>query len=354
MGSGQAGFGNSPSWRAIKVTIVGSASPRWRGVSADEADRRNYQLSNQRAEATKQQTVAILRKHFGPTIPIQFDVSNAPGDPGRELQVGSYGVGSSQTLQDARGNRNDNSDFSRRVEVSVEMVTTKGTVVEQSLPPLQISASTAASWYVSIKEIHVAALAVVRGEVTLIFRNGLSGKKMLAKATITGGGLNSTLISGKKGVQWKAVGADLATMFLTKYPETSFYVNREIGFGEFENVLVRLEKVEGKLGYGATVIYMTMLGFGEGTENISLFRKTGWGLPKLEGWVASGRLHLQGTEPGDYWEEDQVQQTMAYNQRRQEEELILTFATGSAVLLPADRIRLTEYMDTWARRMFGP
>lgn len=351
MGGGIAGFGNSPSSRAIKVSIVGNASPRWRGVSAAEADRSNQQLSIQRAEVTKAQVVAELRRRFGAGIEIQFDVSNASGVSGGAVQVGSYGEGSRRTLEEAGGNRNNNADYSRRVEVAIEMVTAKGQLVQQSLPPAVISAETR-FWYVSIKEIHVAAIAGAVGEVVLILRNSLSGKKMLARAKLYGGGINSTLTSGKKAAQWRGVGADLASMFLTKYPEASFSVNQEIGFRHFDRVLIRLEKVEAKLGYGATLIYMTMLGFGPGAELIPLLRKHGWGLPKLEGWVVAGRLFLEGSDPGDYWEEDgQIQSSMTWTDKSWNEVLVLNFDTGSAVLLSGDRVRLTEYIATWSRRL---
>jgi hypothetical protein len=353
MGGKTAGFGNSPRYSTIKVTIVGHASPRWRGVANDEADRRNQQLSIQRAEATKQAVTQELRKHFGANVDIKFDVTSAPGNATGNIEVGSYGVGSTQTRIEAGGNRKDNSEYARRVEVAVEMITSTGTLIHQSLPPQKHSAYTR-FWYIAIKEIHVAAVAGAFGEATFILRNSLSNKKMLARATLIGGGINTSLTSGKKGAQWTTAGADIASMYLTKYPEASFSVDREVGFNDFDGTLIRVEKIEGKLIYGAKAIYMTMLGFGDGAETIPLLHKRGWGLPKLEGWVAAGKLKLIGTAPGDYWEEDgQVQSTMVFTDRTHNEVLVLNFETATASLSMSSRTRVADYIGTWSRRMIG-
>ena len=350
MPNGKPGFGNSPSSRTIKVTIVGHASPRWRGATGTDADRRNYQLSVQRAEATKIPVTADLRKGLGTNVPIQFDVTLAPDVQGGGVQVGSYGVGSN--LTEAGGNRTDNTEYERRVEVSVEMVTSSGQLVQQSLPPIRNPALTK-FWYVSIKEIHVGAIGGAFGEIVLILRNSVSNKKMLARAKIIGGGINSTLVSGKKGAQWTTVGGDIASQLLSHYPETLFSVNREIGFSDFNGALIRVEKVQGRLIFGAQVIYMTLLGFGDGAKNVSLYRKFGWGLPKLEGWVASGKLHPFSSVPADYLEEDQEKSTMVFTDRKHSETLILTFATGSSALSASERNRLSEFIATWSRRMGG-
>ena len=349
---GKPGFGNTPSYKTIKVSIVGNASPRWRGVSAAEADKRNWTLSMQRADAVKAVVAAELRSRLGAGVDIQFDVSNGNDASPHQMQIGAYGVGSSQTLREAGGNRNDNTDYSRRVEVNVELITSTGHSVGRSLSPQRYPAQTK-FWYASIKEIHVAAAAVVVGEVTLILRNSLSGKKMLAKAQLWGGGINTSLVS--KHGQWKTAASDVAQTLLTKYPEASFSMNREIGFGDFDGKLIRLEKVEGKLIYGAAVIYMTIVGSGKGAETIMLLRKRGWGLPKLEGWVASGALHLLGDEPGDYWEEDGGEESeMVFTDKSQREVLVLNFDTGSARLTSAAQSSVSSYIATWSRRMFGP
>jgi hypothetical protein len=306
----------------------------------------------QLAEATKIPLTADLRKGLGANIPIEFDVTLAPNVQGGSVQVGSYGVGSSRTLMEAGGNRADNTEHERRVEVSVEMVTSSGQLVQQSLRPMRNPALTK-FWYASIKEIHVAAIGGAFGNIILILRNSVSDKKMLVGANLIGGGINSALVSGKKGAQWTTAGGEIASQLLSHYPETSFSVNREIGFSDFNGVLIRVEKVQGRLIFGAQVIYMTMLGFGDGAENISLYRKFGWGLPKLESWVASGRLHPLSSVPADYWEEDQEKSDMVFTDRKNSDTLILTFATGSAALLASERNRLSEFIATWSRRMGG-
>ena len=58
---GEAGFGNTPRSFALRVRIIGYASPRWRGAkSATEADRLNFKLSSKRAEAVR----AIVEKEL--------------------------------------------------------------------------------------------------------------------------------------------------------------------------------------------------------------------------------------------------------------------------------------------------
>ena len=74
----------------------------------------------------------------------------------------------------------------------------------------------------------------------------------------------------------------------------------------------------------------------------------GW--PDLEGWLVSGKLHLRGPNPGDWWEYDRSGQVHGSYDKSWQETVLLTYPTGRWELLPADKSRLTDFVATWARR----
>src|SRR5688572_1087375 len=91
----RAGFGNTPRSFALKVRIIGYASPRWRGAkTAAEADRLNFQLSSRRADAVHALVEKELRARLGNNIKIDYAVSQAEPTTPQGIEVGSYGVGS--------------------------------------------------------------------------------------------------------------------------------------------------------------------------------------------------------------------------------------------------------------------
>src|SRR5215831_13359049 len=90
----KSGFGNEPQSRAVRVTVVGHASARWRGAKDKaDADRLNLALSNQRANNVRVVVEQILKREI-PNVTIASGSSPAPGQPPSGVQVGWYGVGS--------------------------------------------------------------------------------------------------------------------------------------------------------------------------------------------------------------------------------------------------------------------
>jgi hypothetical protein len=68
--------------RKLRVTIVGHASPRWRGAPSNaDADRLNAILANQRADAVFSAVEKLLRVRLRGNLTIEKNVTLAPGAP---------------------------------------------------------------------------------------------------------------------------------------------------------------------------------------------------------------------------------------------------------------------------------
>ena len=106
--------------RKLRVTIVGHASPRWRGAANDaDADKRNEKLANQRAEATFAIVATQLRACLGQDVTIEKNVTVVPGMEQPDLVLNASGEGSRDALQDKHKPRSSDDDYDRRVSAEV-------------------------------------------------------------------------------------------------------------------------------------------------------------------------------------------------------------------------------------------
>ncbi len=137
--------------RAVRITVIGHASARWRGAKGQAAaNRLNDALSLQRAENVRGLVEQILRQEL-PGVPILPGTSGAPGQQPSGLQVGSYGVGSRQPVVPSQNPR-ENDPRNRSVQVLIELVTTKDGVTGASRAPRRISALSD-SWYGKVTSV---------------------------------------------------------------------------------------------------------------------------------------------------------------------------------------------------------
>jgi hypothetical protein len=355
----EAGFGNTPRSFALRVSIIGYASPRWRGAkSTPEADRLNFALSSKRAQTVEAAVAKELRARLGANLKIDYAVSEmVPRDP-QGIQLGSYGVGSIDALAAAKGNRVDNSVMGRRVEVMIEKITTTYTTGGVSLPPQRLHGKTD-SWSLGVKKLRILAAGVAVGSVELVLRNRFTNKQMYATADLYGGGLGGGVAKAGSNIGKQIVNAtknnlkQAADDFIGR-GEVFFTTKTKMGFDDFDGQFIRIGKATAALGIKSVYAYAVLPFIKHHPERLVFQKKIGFGLIDLEGWVASGKLRLRGPNPGDWWEYDRSDQVHGSYDKRWSESLILTFPTGKWELLPTERARLTDFVTTWVRRYLQP
>jgi Uncharacterized protein conserved in bacteria (DUF2272) len=185
----QSGGGALTESRAVRITVIGHSSARWRGArNRTEADRLNDTLSNRRADKVRAFVEQILKQQV-PNIPILPGTSPGPGYRPTGLQVGSYGVGSRQPVSNpGKIDPKENDPLNRSVQVVIELITTQYGVTGASRAPLRISARTD-SWYGQVMSLEGAAFGVAGYHLILNIRNPLSDKIATYTAIIVGGGV---------------------------------------------------------------------------------------------------------------------------------------------------------------------
>ena len=142
--------------RKLRVTIVGHASPRWRGAANDaDADKRNEKLANQRAEATFAIVATLLRDRLGQDVVIEKNVTLVPGIEQPDLVLNASGEGSREALQDKHKARSSDDEYDRRVEVSIDLLATLDVKSGRSMPSEEAKTRL---WAVTINRLSGARL----------------------------------------------------------------------------------------------------------------------------------------------------------------------------------------------------
>lgn len=332
------GFGNQPQSFSLLVTITGHSSPRWKGASdTAEADRRNQVLSNQRALTTKTAVEQLLRSRLGQNINIEFNLSYANDRVPKHVGIGSYGVGSRQSLEQAKGNRNSDEEKYRKVEVAIEFITTKYHTVGKSVPLNTVPAYTK-FWYVTIKSLLISGLVIpgpVWGFIDVAIKNSLSGKEAIYTAPLWGGGDPMPSDTPDKNVGRK---------------EASIVTDEPLGLDDFNGTFIRLERLDAQVIFGFNRLYMGFPLLGKHTWN---FMEQKWGFGFPGGFIVSGYLQMKGKNPGDWWKPDETYTESYVTQihGRKAEAIEITFPTESAELTAKGREKLVKFVEKWRERL---
>ena len=325
--------------RAIRITVIGHASARWRGAGSQaERTRLNEALSNRRADNVRAAVEQILRQQL-PTIPILPGSSPAPGQEPAGVQLGAYGVGSREPLFKSTDPK-ENDPRNRSVQVLVELTTTEHGVTGASRAPRRISAITD-SWYVKVVSLKGGALGAAGYRMELNIRNPLSNKVATYTAILGGGGVGGPI---------SLSGSDLDSEYL-------FTTSKAMGFDDFDGEWIRVERAGASLGIKAIVSYLTFTSLGNGAALLPFQRTMGISLskPNLEGFVVSGKLSIKGQNPGNWYEVDGGTDTIPFAvDHHTGDGLVLTFPTGKAGMRdikPSEHDRLRNFITQWARQV---
>ena len=139
--------------------------------------------------------------------------------------------------------------------------------------------------------------------------------------------------------------------------EFSFTTDRAMGFGDFDGQWIRVERVGASFGVEVMRAYLTFVGLGDGAAMLRFQKSTGFGLkrPDAEGFVASGKLSLQGANPGDWYEVDGGTDTVPFAvDHNVGDGMILTFPTGIAAMRDmkaSEQARLSDFVKKWAKQL---
>jgi len=315
--------------RKLRVTIVGHASPRWRGAANDaDADKRNEKLANQRAEATFAIVATQLRACLGQDVTIEKNVTVVPGMEQPDLVLNASGEGSRDALQDKHKPRSSDDDYDRRVEVTIDLLRTLDVATGRSLPSEEAKTRL---WSVTINRLRVVRAFLGVGGVEISIRNRKTGKEVLATAKLYGGArpklnpFSTEEPTGRKRVWFK-----------TDY---------DMAISEFEGEAISITRVDLRVGVGGSMLTLGFPGVMRYAD-ACMDREFSVGMPS--GFYLRGHLHLWGNTE-DWIDKKEVEHST--RDQRSEEGLIIIFPTEDYKVPPNDTIRLEDFVTTWCRRL---
>jgi hypothetical protein len=320
--------------RKLRVTIVGHASPRWRGAANDaDADQRNERLARQRADQVFLIVERLLRNRLGQDVVIEKNVTIAAGNDQPDLVLTARGDGSREAREDEHKPRSSDDDYDRRVEVGIDLAVPREVKVGRSLPSEQAKTK---EWSVTINRLRVVRAFAAGGGIEVVIRNRKTGKEVVATAKLYGTGgprLNPFATEEETGTK-----------------RVWFNTTDEVAISEFEGTRIFVERWDVIVGIGErflNVSFPELSRYGPRTT-ATMWHHFGVGI-KPNGFLLWGRLHIWNDT--DDWvdqEETVVDSTLKL---RSSEGLLIVFPTASSQVPSADLLRLDEFVTTWCRRL---
>jgi hypothetical protein len=314
---------------AVRINVVGHASPRWKGAKNDaEADRLNQRLSELRAQNVHRAVEEILKSEL-PSLPIE---------------VPSKGVGSQERFPTAS---EDNAAVDRSVLVTVELTTTLPGYKFQPRSPRRIYVPSKVWSLKVVSMVRGAGLGYVQIFLRVVLRNPYSGKEITLSGWLSGGGaamsVKDSFKISKSNPSLKPIGR-----------EAVFSTREALDFDDFSSVMARVGKVEVSFGLKTMMTYLVFTDLDTHPDMLIFDDKLlGLGLIKADAFLVAGKLSREGPNPGDWLElaspADIIPTQTTHHLNNG---LLLSFPTGKADLhdlTQKDRQRLREFVTDKAR-----
>ncbi len=343
--------GGSPA--ALRVLIVGHASPRWRGaVTATEASRLNAELATRRVANTESYIRAGLQRVLGTSTPIDVATHVVRNSPPSRVEIGTLSRGSAQTLREADGDLSDNSQSGRRVDVAfTSRVATQSQSVNRRPARLRAEGDL---WYVRLDRAVLYVMGAAYGGADITVWNFTTGRTARFTVTLYGGGMKvnpkDALKAARKG---KLQNAIKFTHIGNKFIE--FTTDSRLVVSEFDGAYVRLAYVKAGLGVSSTTLRLSFEGFGAGASDILIDDGFGLSLPKLESFLCFGALRrLDPNDDADYYDVNIPTVSTTTTTAPATDVVQLFFDTASAELTAADKTLLDREIGTWAANAVRP
>ncbi|MFO1372276.1 MAG: hypothetical protein U1F42_07740 [Candidatus Competibacteraceae bacterium] len=316
----------APSFR---VRLVAHASPRWRGArDAADADRRNLELSQHRANAVRFEIEKRLAHYLGAGASVKFDVTVE--QPDGTVGVQTEARGSRDTLREAKGNRSDDALQRRRVDVIVESSQRISGLAGASRPLLKRSALSK-FWHVNVGMTAGGSIGVAGGFLELELINDWSEQSMMGHVPL--GGL------GPK--------ASLGTSVSIWSDPVGFSTDDPLDFSDFNRTWVQYTTLgfSAFIGYGAA--YLSFLGLGSGAQHLDVGGFS-LGTVGVGGATLYGPLLLEGPyPPTELPIKDSDTTVIPYDRTdRGKDQHNVLFSTGGAEINDSEKALLDSFLSS--------
>jgi hypothetical protein len=176
---------------------------------------------------------------------------------------------------------------------------------------------------------------MARGDIEMEIENSLTGKKVLAKAHLSGGGTPTINPGAALGEPKGPARMPLKTGTAVK-------------FEDFEGTNVTITRLDLRFWVGGTSINLQF----PWLSSQNMFLKAGFSVGKYPGgYNVWGYLHLLGNTSDDI---NPVEDVSAIVEQRSAEGLIITFPTGEYTVPKSGRDQLESFLAVWSRRLGWP
>jgi hypothetical protein len=253
----------------VNCTITAHASPRWKGARTEQQRiENNEQLASQRAEAVKKIIAQQLKKKLtGYSLEFIFDQSILDEDslPDNSVVVGAVGRGQRDSILIAKGDRSNDDEIYRRVDIDVRLARR----LEEEIPTEVLhrykQPTKSRFWYVSASAgigLHLGA------GVNVIF---IELRNLYQKATgvayAAGGGIGLSGIGQlvKTMTQKELLRAAASASF---GDEASFSTDTEVGWGDFHLRRIRFTSASLQIVAGYEWSYLSFSDMGSEAQSI--------------------------------------------------------------------------------------
>lgn len=255
----------------VDCKITAHASPRWKGAPSErQRILENETLGRKRADVVKLNIQNQLRAKLSDyNLDFRFDQSVASDDslPSNTVLIGSVNRGQQDSIIAAGGNRSNNDEQYRRVDVAVRIARK----VEEDIPTKIVhkykQPTKTNIWNVSVASgvgLHLGAGVSV---IFIELRNLYQKATGVAYATGVGIGLSSIGEAISQMTKKQILRAAASASF---GPEASFSTNTEVGFNDFHGRRIRYSSGAIQLIVGYEWSYLSFSNMGDGAQSISV------------------------------------------------------------------------------------
>jgi hypothetical protein len=327
----------------VQIHVVGHASPRWRSArSVPEADRRNTELSEARAQAVRAKIEVLVHEAL-PDHDLVFRYDYTPFDPRKapeDVILGTESKGSRETLGEAgRLGRRANLPAMRRVDVSLDLHSFTDTTQVQEVEETRLEPAATRDWAVKVGVSAQVQVGAGVGYILFKLKNRKTKQEATGHAWFSKGG---AAVGGKIDVL-SSIGA---TVDWGDY--TNFTTKEPANFSDFDfvNFYIRTHSISiGVIGYELAKLTFFDLPGGD-VWGIDI---GGWASGKIGLDLASlsyGMLVLEGHPKGVYEVKSKRTEVGQYRSSATEQsQHRVLFQTGESTIGPEEQKKLQLYVQ---------
>jgi hypothetical protein len=315
----------------VKCSIIGHASPRWRGAGSDaHRVQLNEILGQKRAESILKEFELNLSQSLG-NYKLNF-IENVeyPDDfqPDQSALIGTESVGQREAFKQSGNNRTNDDAQYRRVDVVVKIARSNQESVPTKVIHQYNRPTSDKFWYASVG---------ISGSIDAVVGFNILRVKIRNTKGDEASGIVNTVSAG--------VGLKYSFSPYSWTDEASFHVPGGASFGDFNGRPIRFSNLSFVLGFGYARSYLTFYGMGQDAASLHV---GGWqtGLSVSADLSLAGMLILDSV-PSNYKIERYA--ATEWNEIRSdwrtEQKVSVHFATESWQLNSVQKAQIREFAD---------